>query len=236
MLLCSDCHFIAHHLLTIDLEYRARLVANLADVFTLSDVVPLFCRMAEQSFKENLQVQQSELVRIMRKGNGFQGTDRADQYNKTKEMLTELVTALQQVALLWRPILPQWRWQQSIAHLLSAIVNAIIAQILAIPDLAVQETQALQRLLQHFLAALSSAISFPSTSLPESIPAFLKMKRLGDLMEMSLAATTQAWESGDLERSGFSREEVKILVEAIFTDTPLRAQSLRKIMTKRHEG
>eukprot|EP00897_Mesotaenium_endlicherianum_P005073 jgi/Mesen1/4594/ME000232S03848 len=65
--------------------------------------------------------------------------------------------------------------------------------------------------------------------LREVVPSAMKLHRLLDLLDMSLVAIVQAWESGDLLSCGFTRDEVMALIRAVFTDTPLRRDSLRVV-------
>ncbi|CAI5457635.1 unnamed protein product [Closterium sp. Yama58-4] len=79
-------------------------------------------------------------------------------------------------------------------------------------------------------ADVSDAIADTAT-LESLVPVYRKLKRLTDLLDMPLVAITQAWESGDLCRCGFTSDEVQRTIRAIFSDTPLRRNCIARPWT-----
>ena len=69
----------------------------------------------------------------------------------------------------------------------------------------------------------------PPSALERLVPSYRKAGRVADVLDMSLLAIAQAWQSGDLAANGFSRQEVCSLVEAIFTETQQRRECLQRI-------
>ncbi|CAI5513699.1 unnamed protein product, partial [Closterium sp. Naga37s-1] len=68
-----------------------------------------------------------------------------------------------------------------------------------------------------------------TATLESLVPVYRKLKRLTDLLDMPLVAITQAWESGDLCRCGFTSDEVQRTIRAIFSDTPLRRNCIARV-------
>ncbi|CAI5475767.1 unnamed protein product [Closterium sp. Yama58-4] len=77
-------------------------------------------------------------------------------------------------------------------------------------------------------ADVSDAVADTAT-LESLVPVYRKLKRLTDLLDMPLVAITQAWESGDLCRCGFTSDEVQQTIRAIFSDTPLRRNCTARV-------
>ena len=85
----------------------------------------------------------------------------------------------------------------------------------------------LQQLLGEVLARLQPLL--PPSALEALVPSHRKAGRVADVLDMSLLAITQAWQSGDLAACAFSRHEVCSLVEAIFKETQQRRECLQRI-------
>ena len=85
----------------------------------------------------------------------------------------------------------------------------------------------LQQLLREVLARLQPLL--PPSALELLVPSHRKAGRVADVLDMSLLAITQAWQSGDLAACGFSRREVASLVEAIFRETQQQRECLQRI-------
>ncbi|GJP42629.1 hypothetical protein CLOM_g2173 [Closterium sp. NIES-68] len=77
-------------------------------------------------------------------------------------------------------------------------------------------------------AEVSDAVADTAT-LESLVPVYRKLRRLTDLLDMPLVAITQAWESGDLCRCGFTSDEVQRTIRAIFSDTPLRRNCIARV-------
>ncbi|KAI3855436.1 hypothetical protein MKX03_025394 [Papaver bracteatum] len=109
--------------------------------------------------------------------------------------------------------------------------------------MAAEETLQLQRLIYLTLENLSSIFeSVISVNEKEDsqdvatpdlldvlIPSLCKLRKLADLLDMSLKTIIASWECGELVSCGFTPSEVENFIKAIFTDSPLRKECLWRI-------
>ncbi|KAG0446790.1 hypothetical protein HPP92_028628 [Vanilla planifolia] len=65
----------------------------------------------------------------------------------------------------------------------------------------------------------------------ELIPSLRKLRRLADLFDMPLKSITSLWQSGELINDSFTSSEVENFIRAVFFDSPLRKECLRRIET-----
>jgi hypothetical protein len=56
-----------------------------------------------------------------------------------------------------------------------------------------------------------------------------KLKCLLELMSLRMSDIVAEWESGTLKRRGLTRDEVSVLIEALFSDSQLRRQVLERV-------
>ncbi|KAF5199546.1 Centromere/kinetochore protein zw10-like protein [Thalictrum thalictroides] len=103
----------------------------------------------------------------------------------------------------------------------------------------------LQRLIQILVENLSSLFDSLNsihervklqedvTHIPvdELIPSLSKLRKLADLLDMPLKSITNASESGELFRCGYTSSEVENFVKAVYTDSPLRKECLWRIQS-----
>lgn len=75
----------------------------------------------------------------------------------------------------------------------------------------------------------SDAHTALTQELMDAVPEWLKLSKLCDMMKVPSREIAQGWEDGTLAAAGFTREELRRLICALFEDTPHRAASLSKI-------
>ncbi|CAL5205235.1 unnamed protein product [Lathyrus oleraceus] len=123
---------------------------------------------------------------------------------------------------------------------LESVFSRISRDILLLDDIAADETLQLQRLIHLMLESLSSLFEslatgdpnlreFSAEFLEDLIPSLRKIRKLSELLDMPLKSITPSWENKELLSCGFSITEVEDFIKAIFADSPLRKDCLRRI-------
>ncbi|KAJ7523448.1 hypothetical protein O6H91_18G050800 [Diphasiastrum complanatum] len=243
----NDCLYIAHELLGLAYQYRACLPAGVKQIFTFVDLVPLFRCMAEDALSERVDKVMSNLMRALDEGNGFRFTDENRNREIASQALDHVIHILTNIRGKWQPLLPQSVYSKVRNLMLETVVSRLTKEVLSLNDIGADETVQLRNLLAGFMERLQAFADTDDSTNEEAsvdekvgnivsenkiekrVASWRKLRRFSDLLDMSLIPITQAWESGDLSRCGFTSAEVQKIVKAIFTDTSLRKESLRRI-------
>lgn len=107
--------------------------------------------------------------------------------------------------------------------------NNNVGGLLCLKDISEQETHKLSSSLGHFLE-LKEAIFGPNKSdaiIEKYVKEWKKFANLVAVLEMSMVVIVEKYRAGRLE--GFSADEVRHLIMALFSDSAFRAQNLQKI-------
>ncbi|CAM6107901.1 unnamed protein product [Calypogeia fissa] len=236
----NDSLYIAHEVLTFKYQYDEELPPSLKPVFTFVDLVPLFRKMAEEVLDKQIKVVMSVVMKILDRAKGFQYTDEDKNFQLAKQTLNEVFETFANVDKQLRPVLSHNGYLKVAGRLINMAAGRIISEVLVMNDIGVQETLQLQKLLRIvqdrcpvFLSTavvdVSAKEQIEEEALENLVPVWRKLKILTNLLDMSLVAINQAWESGDLSSAGFLPSEVQSLVRAIFSATPLREECLQRI-------
>ncbi|KAL2634785.1 hypothetical protein R1flu_006264 [Riccia fluitans] len=240
----NDCLYIAHELLTFFYQYGDVLTPPLREVFTFVDLVLVFRRLANELLNQQISIVHGRLMMRLDQAQGFQRTDEKQQYEITQQSLRQVFAIFNNLATLWRPVLSQKVYKKVVSGLIENVVSRIVFEVLAIDDIALRETVQLQEILRFVEESFPPFLAPPAIDeisgdqapeeenepMEKSVPSWRKLGGLLNLLDMSLVAITQAWESGDLTSRGFSATEVQKFIKAIFSETALRQECLLRIV------
>lgn len=200
--------------------------------------------MAETVLQRHIQRVIISLREAVDGADGFQNTHQIQQFESAKFSIDQVIFSLEKVRLLWEPLLPPSTYKRSMCMLLETVFSRISHDILMLDDIAAEETLQLQQLIHLMLENLSplleslSAIKasrnsedYNAGSLELEIPSLSKIQKLSEMLDMPLKSITDAWESAELFSCGFVLSEVVDFIKAIFTDSPLRRDCLRRIQS-----
>ncbi|XP_057816281.2 centromere/kinetochore protein zw10 homolog isoform X4 [Cryptomeria japonica] len=249
----NDCLYLAQEILGLAFEYRESLPNELKENFVFVDLAPLFHQLAEQMLNHQVAVVLSGLKEALDQANGFQNTHKKQQSEMASLALDQAVVSLENARLLWQPLLQKTIYKKAMQCILQHFFACVGSEILMLDDMSVEETLQLRKLVQTALGNMSSLLKsviddemrlrvsgerFEKDDndsqilwdqFEKLIPSLHKLRRITDLLDMSLKSITLSWESGELIVSGFNSLEVQKLVRAIFSDTTLRRECLKRI-------
>ncbi|KAG5545667.1 hypothetical protein RHGRI_017970 [Rhododendron griersonianum] len=223
----------------VPVKYRSGFPSSIKEFTVFVDLAPRFQLMAEEILQRQIQLVIYNLKEAIDGADGFQNTHQIQQYESAKFGIDQVVFILEKVHIIWEPLLLPSTYKRSMCTVLESVFCRMTKDILLLDDMAAEETIQLQRLIHLMLESLSSLLNSLNTttsqtgkshenlthSLDYLVPSLGKIH----LLDLPLKSITEAWESGELVSCGFTSSEVEDFVRAIFTDSPLRRDSLWRI-------
>jgi centromere/kinetochore protein ZW10 len=238
----NDCIFLAHHCLTLGVEFKEHYSEDDARGKLLSqscifvDNVPLFRELADQSLGDMLDVQANVLVEIVGGRIGYLGA--ALQSHESLLEWSEAETAsaagvyhLRHLAQAWRPILSRRIFGQTMGHLADVILNLFWKQV-------VQSASLMTPNARHFLVGLFRQMSHdlkelfenpqPERCLEDCSTEWGRFEALVQFLEMSHLAQVQSALASGVFRHVAAPELAKLL-QATFVDSAERQVLLHSL-------
>lgn len=242
VLMHNDCLYLSQEILGLSFEYRPDFPSSIKEHAIFVDMAPRLQLLAEEILQRHVRVIISNLKEAVDGADGFQNTHQMPQYESAKFSIEQIVFILEKIRLIWEPVLLPSTYKRSMCMVLQSVFSRITQDILLLDDIAAEETLQLQRLIHLLLESLAPLLEALNTfvgdkksdqcfsrPLEADIPSLGKIRKLSDLLDMSLKSITEAWENGDLYGCGFILTEVVDFLKAIFTDSPLRKDCLARI-------
>lgn len=243
ILVHNDCLYFSQELLGLLFQYRSEFPSSLKEHAIFVDMAPRFRQMAEKVLKRQIQLVDRNLKEALDGAGGFQNTHQMQQYESAKLSIDQVIFIIEKVRIIWEPLLLPCTYKRSMCTILDSVFSRLVEDVLLLDDMAAEETLQLQRLIQilldsiytllNSLDAIHENVKFQDDAkhipLNELMPSLPKLRKLADLLDMPLKSITNAWESGELDRNGYTSSEVENFVKSIFTDSPLRKECLWRI-------
>ncbi|KAJ4755056.1 Centromere/kinetochore protein zw10-like protein [Rhynchospora pubera] len=225
----NDLYYMSQEVLGLAFQYRADFPSGLQDHATFVDLAPNLYEISEDILQRQIQFVLSFLKDAIDCADGFQNTHLSQQYESAKFSIEQVVFNLEKVRIMWEPFMATSTYRRCMHTLLDFVFSRITAEMLALDDIAAEETLQLQGLIHLALENMTSLFGSIATTVDEMIPSLRKLRKLADLFDMSLKSITSAWENGELLQCGFTSSEVESFIKAIFADSNLRMECLMQI-------
>lgn len=242
VLIHNDCHYLSQEILGLAFEYRSDFPASMKELVVFADLAPRFQMLAEEVLQRQIKLVIYNLKQAIDGADGFQNTHQMKQYESAKLSIDQVIFILEKVYIIWHHLLLPSAYKRSMSMVLEAVFSRIANGILLLDDIAAEETLQLQRLIHLLFENLSSLLDSvlainqtgklqesPAQTLDDLIPSLRKLRKLADILDMPLKSITAAWETGELVNHDFKQSEVEDFIRAIFADSPLRKECLRRI-------
>lgn len=241
VLIHNDCHYLSQEILGLAFEYRSDFPASMKELVVFADLAPRFQMLAEEVLQRQVKLVIYNLKQAIDGADGFQNTHQIKQYESAKLSIDQVIFILEKVYIIWHRLLLPSTYKRSMSRVLETVFSRIANDILLLDDIAAEETLQLQRLIHLLfenLSLLDSVLAInqtgklqesPAQTLDGLMPSLRKLRKLADLLDMPLKSITAAWETGELVNHGFKQSEVEDFIRAIFADSPLRKECLRRI-------
>ncbi|KAH0755015.1 hypothetical protein KY290_025285 [Solanum tuberosum] len=249
VLIHNDCHYLSQEILGLAFEYRSDFPASMKELVVFADLAPRFQMLAEEVLQRQIKLVIYNLKQAIDGANGFQNTHQMKQYESAKLSIDQVIFILEKVYIIWHRLLLPSAYKRSMSMVLEEVFSRIANDILLLDDIAAEETLQLQRLIHLLFENLSSLLDSvlainqtgklqesPAQTLDDLIPSLQKLHKLADLLDMPLKSITAAWETDELINHGFKQSEVEDFIRAIFADSPLRKECLRRIESRYYQA
>ncbi|KAJ9176843.1 hypothetical protein P3X46_012115 [Hevea brasiliensis] len=242
VLMHNDCLYLSQEILGLAFEYRSDFPNCIKEHAVFVDMAPRFHILSEEILNRQIQLVIFNLKEAIDGADGFQNTHKIKQFESTKFSIDQVVFILEKVRLIWEPLLLPPIYKKSTCIVLESVFSRTVRDILLLDDMAAEETLQLQRLIHLMLESLTSLMEsliaviqkeksedYSRFPLDDLIPSLRKIRKLAELLDMPLKSITTAWESGELLNSGFTVSEVEDFIKAIFAESSLRKECIRRI-------
>ncbi|SHO76247.1 Uncharacterized protein MSYG_0585 [Malassezia sympodialis ATCC 42132] len=228
MLFVNDCAFTAVTLR----EYATR--SNKWGAFRMSSrqmlegslraEADLLDDMSTQWRTALLAFQAQSLHECMDQADGFSRTDDNARYEACERAILQVQHLLTHLASVWRPVMAAETLVQVMCELVDGLFSRIMHEIEDLQDISEPESMRLAKLCHMLLEAVTSVLDGAETQ----VPSYFKFAYLPDILQGSMADLEYLLfgnESGSA-LCDYTREEMVMLVRALFADTPNRRRLL----------
>ncbi|KAI7835683.1 hypothetical protein COHA_010422 [Chlorella ohadii] len=203
--------------------------------------------------------QTTELLGLVDELRHFAGLDADGQAGiRCRRTVQQLLHAFRRLGSVLRGVLAPGVLVEVAAQLVQRVCTRIVEDIMALPDISVDESEQIPQILEPLTSGVHEAVlpTAPgaaaraaagggpaevaaalggvsledlSAALHERTPAVMKLRELCELLDIRMVEIRQRWQEGRLQAIGFSADEVSHLVLALFEDTDLRRDFLRSL-------
>ncbi|KAF8202281.1 hypothetical protein BJ912DRAFT_944331 [Pholiota molesta] len=190
--------------------------------------------LGESWYEDTMERQCMEVDTILANGaQGFAYTGDQDRYDECEMAVNEALKHIKRLAQRLKGILTKTKYYTAIGTVAEAALSRILRDILALPDIPEIESHRLSelcRILNSMEGLFSEDPNEPSFVVAY-VPSWLKFSYLSELLEASLADITYLFEQGALV--DFQVDEIVNILRALFADTPLRTNTINKVLGQR---
>lgn len=236
-ILHNDCVYLAHHCLTLGLEYKDRFPEVTPDdargtllrqTCFFVDMVPLFRDLADRALGDMLDLQANQIVEIVEPripifGEALRSDDIVVEWSDAEAALAAATYHLRHVYQAWEPILSRDILSRSMWFLADVIFTLFLDQVTKAKDISMNAGQFVRTLFQKATHDIQTLLGGEDADTSKS-RTWDRFTVIGRLMDMSLADVLVALSDG-MFRS-VSGPELCHLITATFQPSPKRQQVL----------
>ncbi|KIY62088.1 hypothetical protein CYLTODRAFT_494881 [Cylindrobasidium torrendii FP15055 ss-10] len=158
---------------------------------------------------------------------GFTSTGDQDRYDECEAALSKVLQDVRFLASQWQPLVAKSRYYTAIGAIVDAALVRMVEDITELPDIPEIESHRLSELCNILYALESLFIEDGDSFIAAHVPSWFKSKYLSELLEASMADIRFLFDEGMLV--DFEIDELVRLVQALFADTSLRADTIARI-------
>ncbi|EKM50623.1 uncharacterized protein PHACADRAFT_213522 [Phanerochaete carnosa HHB-10118-sp] len=186
--------------------------------------------LADCWYDETIGRQIDSINSTLDKAEGFVGTNHQARFDECEEAVSQVLQNVRKFAQHTKNVLVKSKYYEAIGAIVDAALARILQDILALPDITEVESHKLNELCLIFNALEGLFVEDPSqpSFVVAYVPSWLKFSYLSELMEASMSDISYLFEEGALV--DFDIGELVSLVRALFADTPLRANTINRLM------
>lgn len=208
------------------LASRQTLEASLRAEADLLDDMSTQWRAALVAFQAH------SLHECMDQADKFSRTDDNARYEACERAILQVQHLLSHLVAVWRPVMSMDVLLQVLCELVDGLFSRVMQEIEDLQDISEPESMRLAKLCHQLLEAATSVLEGSETQ----VPTYFKFAYLPDILQGSMADLEYLLfgnESGSA-LNDYTREEMAMLVRALFADTPNRRRLLDGIQRWNH--
>ncbi|KAF7789580.1 hypothetical protein EIP86_000526 [Pleurotus ostreatoroseus] len=190
----------------------------------------IFKLLSDSWFDDALRMQEGKVLDTLDQAQGFIGTTDQDRFDECENAVNSVLQDIRRAAQQCKPVLPKSKYYRAIGIFANAALGRILSDILTLSDITAQESHKLSELCRILNALEGLFVEDPDqpSFVVAYVPLWLKFSYLSELLEASIADISYLFEEGALV--DFEIDELINLVRALFSDTPLRTNTINKLM------
>lgn len=242
----NDCFYLALQLLTLGMQYQDRLPKD-KGAFTLVDLVPVFRQLGEKQYQQQVEKQQAVLKETVQSAQGLADTHLRVRFMTVERAMKRVVHHLTHLSRVWKDVLPRHVYLRTVGQLLDVALEDLIASFEKLEDISEEETHHLHELLSllldcsSFFTATAAEDEGGDSEGGQAVLAesgreeetkrharrWSKFVKIVNMLESKLVIIVDAYVKGLMPE--FEAEELKAIIRALFSDSPLRKSQLALI-------
>ncbi|KAI0794459.1 hypothetical protein C8Q74DRAFT_1195156 [Fomes fomentarius] len=223
----NDCLYVENEL--------RRILAGLSEPKVgardkLEDGLERLRVLADSWFEDAIAREERLIEELLYNARGFIDTTQQERYDECESAVNDVLQRVRRVAPQWKAVLTKSRYYDALGSIVETALSRILGDVLALEDITEVESHRLCELC-HILNALEYLfVEDPEqpSFVVSYVPSWLKFSYLSELLEASIADISYLFEEGALV--DFEIEELVKLVKALFADTPLRTNTINKLL------
>ncbi|KAJ3557317.1 hypothetical protein NM688_g1539 [Phlebia brevispora] len=186
--------------------------------------------LADSWYDDTVSGQERRINATLDKAEGFIGTTDQDRFDECEAAVNSVLQNIRRVAQQCKTVLTKSKYYQAIGSIINTALGRILGDILALPDITEVESHKLSELCRILNALEGLFVEGPEqpSFVVAYVPLWLKYSYLSELLEASIADISYLFEEGALV--DFEIGELVNLIKALFADTPLRTNTINKLM------
>ncbi|KAI0091457.1 Centromere/kinetochore Zw10-domain-containing protein [Irpex rosettiformis] len=167
---------------------------------------------------------------VLAEAQGFTGTTDQDRYDECEAAVNQVLQNIRRFSQQIKPVLSKSRYYQAVGTVIDVALSRILSDVLALSDITAEESQKLGELCRIMNSLEGLFVENPDlpSFVVDFVPSWFKFSYLSELLEASMVDISYLFEEGALV--DFSIEELVNLVRALFADSPLRTNTINKLM------
>ncbi|KAI0339634.1 hypothetical protein BDW22DRAFT_1361209 [Trametopsis cervina] len=186
--------------------------------------------VGELWFDDVIDDQCQKVDEVLSGANGFINTTDQDQYDDCEAAVNQVLQDIRRFSQQVKSALPKSKYYQAIGTIVDAALSRILKDVLALADITEVESHKLSELCRIMNSLEGLFVEDPDlpSFVVSYVPSWLKFSYLSELLEASIADISYLFDEGALVDFGI--DELVNLLRALFADTPLRTNTINKLM------
>lgn len=230
----NNCMYLAHHLITLGHQFHRKLPAPLnSEVVTFVDQMPFVRQLGEECFLVEMRKQCGFIAEGLRLLGGFNDVSSNGKCEEVRTGIQKSVIHITTLSQAYAEALPTEIHRKAVGTLLNSLVTEVVKSILALEDIAIDDTTELSSIIRLIVEKGPLALLLNSEE-TEQISTYCKswekLRELETVLNAGLQDIVDTWDygSGPLAQH-FTGVEMRGLIKALFQNTERRATALSKI-------